>query len=84
MLLKTKRHCPDARSLPHEFIDAGDQILAVGQSHFRTKGSTERHSSRLCNLWTMREGKASRLEVFNDTALIWRALGGGSDYWNGA
>lgn len=64
-----------------EYIDAGDQVVALGRSHFRAKHTGEGGSSRLCNVWTFKEGKATRLAVYNDTALIWKALGGSPDYW---
>lgn len=67
---------------PEEYIDAGDgRILVIGMAEFQAKGSDETYRARLANLWTMRDGKAERLQVFNDTALVWRALGGHTDYW---
>ena len=64
-----------------QYIDAGEHVIAIGRARFRPKGSDTLHSSQLANVWTMRDGKAVRLQVFNDTALIWRALGGGEEYW---
>jgi uncharacterized protein len=63
-----------------ELIEAGDRVVMTGDSHFRTHDGVEGRS-RLCNIWTLRDGKTVRLEVFNDTAVLWRALGGRSDYW---
>lgn len=75
------RHWDEFSVEMEEYVDAGDQVVVLGRSHFKPRGGGERRSSRLCNVWTMRDGKASRLVVFNDTALIWRALGGGDEYW---
>lgn len=63
-----------------QVLEAGDHVVVTGVSHFRTHDGVG-GSSRLCNVWTLRDGKAARLEVFNDTALLWRALGGRPDYW---
>jgi ketosteroid isomerase-like protein len=69
------------RVVPDRVIEAGEQVVVTGDSRFRTHDGAE-GSSRLCNIWTLRDGKTVRLEVFNDTALLWRALGGRPDYWD--
>jgi ketosteroid isomerase-like protein len=57
------------------------QVVVLGRSTFRARGSRERWTTRLCNVWTIRDGRVTRLAVYNDTAVIWRALGGRADYW---
>ena len=74
------RHWAEWRVEPERVLEAGDQVVVTGVSRFRTHAGVE-GSSRLCNIWTLRDGRAVHLEVFNDTALLWRALGGGPDYW---
>jgi ketosteroid isomerase-like protein len=74
------RHWAEWIVIPESVIDAREHVLVTGTAHFKTHAGVE-GSARLCNVWTFHAGKAVRLEVFNDTALLWRALGGTPDYW---
>jgi ketosteroid isomerase-like protein len=49
---------------PEEFFERGDQIAVFVLARFRPTGSSAVVENRIGHLWTMREGKASRLEVF--------------------
>ena len=49
---------------PEEFFERGDQIVAFLLDAIRTSGSSAVLENRIGHLWTMREGKASRLEIF--------------------
>jgi ketosteroid isomerase-like protein len=48
----------------HELIDAGDQVLAVLTFRGRGKQSGVETNWSLCQLWTLRDGKAVRGQGF--------------------
>jgi ketosteroid isomerase-like protein len=49
---------------PEEFFDRGDQIVAFVLIRLRPTGSNAVVENRIGHLWTMREGKAARVQVF--------------------
>ncbi len=49
---------------PEEFFERGDQIAVFVFTRLRPTGSSAVLENRIGHLWTMREGKAIRLEVF--------------------
>jgi ketosteroid isomerase-like protein len=49
---------------PETFFERGDQIAVFVLTRLRPTGSSAVVENRIGHLWTMREGKASRLEVF--------------------
>lgn len=54
------------REVPEELIAVGDFVVAVVESQSRGKHSGLDVSERVAHLWTMRDGKAVRFEVFGD------------------
>jgi uncharacterized protein len=49
---------------PEEFFERGDQIAVFVLVRLRPAGSNALVENRIGHLWTMREGKATRLRVF--------------------
>ena len=49
---------------PEEFFQRGDRIAVYLRVQLRPAGSTAVVENRIGHLWTMREGKATRLEIF--------------------
>jgi ketosteroid isomerase-like protein len=49
---------------PEEFFVRGDQIVAFVVTRLRPTGSSAVVENRIGHLWTMRDGKATRLQVF--------------------
>jgi ketosteroid isomerase-like protein len=49
---------------PEEFFERADQIVVFVLTRFRPTGSSAVIENRIGHLWTMREGKAVRLEIF--------------------
>jgi ketosteroid isomerase-like protein len=49
---------------PEEFFERGDQIAVFVLTRLRPAGSSAVVENRIGHLWTMREGKATRLQVF--------------------
>ena len=53
-----------ARDQPEEFLDAGDQGVVIYRAVGRGKGSGIAVERRNAHLWTIRDGRAVRLEIF--------------------
>jgi ketosteroid isomerase-like protein len=49
---------------PEEFFERAEQIVVFVLTRFRPTGSSAVVENRIGHLWTMREGKAMRLEIF--------------------
>jgi uncharacterized protein len=49
---------------PEQFFERGDQIVVFVLARLRPTGSSAVVENRIGHLWTMREGKVSRLQVF--------------------
>jgi len=57
------------------FIDAGDDVVVIGEQQGLARQTGARYRGRFCNVWTLAGDKVIRLESFTDTASIWKALG---------
>ena len=53
---------------PQEFFERGDQMVVFFLMRSRPRGSSAVVEVRAGHLWTMREGKAARLEIFPERA----------------
>ena len=49
---------------PEEFFLRGDQIVVFLRVRSRPRGSSATIEIRIAHLWTMRDGKAARFELF--------------------
>ena len=66
----------DYRPLIERLIDAGDQVVTLAIESGRGRGSgAEVQSARTAHVWTLRSGKAVRLDLYNDRAKALKALG---------
>lgn len=55
----------DYRPEVEELIDVGDRVLTLAIEHGRGRGSgAEVESNRTAHLWTMRNGRAVRLDLY--------------------
>jgi ketosteroid isomerase-like protein len=57
------------------YIPAGDQIVAIGKTSGVAKQTGKTFSCNLAHVWTVKEEKIVRLEVYIDTEAIKAALG---------
>ena len=65
-----------ARMEPEDFIETGeDHVVVPLRLHLRGKGSGIEVEARTINVWTLRDGKAVRLAVYNDKAEALEAAG---------
>ena len=51
---------------PERFIESGDHIVVVIRLRGTGKGSGVPVEDRIAHLWTMRDGKAWRMQVYSD------------------
>jgi ketosteroid isomerase-like protein len=57
-------------------IDAGDKVVTLAIESGRGRGSgAEVQSKRTAHVWTLRAGKAIRLDLYNDRADAFKAVG---------
>jgi ketosteroid isomerase-like protein len=60
---------------PHEFIDADDRIVVPVRLYGSAKGTGEETSFELVHVWTARDGRASKLDVYSTREEALRAVG---------
>jgi len=60
---------------PERFVENGDQIAVLVVVRSRPSGSTAVVENRIGHLWTMRDGKAVRFQIFPERAKALEALG---------
>jgi ketosteroid isomerase-like protein len=72
-------------AVPDEFLDAGEQVVALGRYRGTAKGTGNRLDVPFVHVWTLRDGRATRFRQFLDTAgwvaaLADRSPSGGFDH----
>jgi ketosteroid isomerase-like protein len=65
----------EIRFEPAEYIDAGDRVVVVAHLVGRGKGSGVAVRREWAYVWTVRDGKALRMESYGDRAEAVRAVG---------
>jgi uncharacterized protein len=60
---------------PQEFFDHGDRIVVFVRMRFRPRGSSAQVENRIGHVWTMRDGKVVRFEVFPEREKALEAVG---------
>jgi uncharacterized protein len=60
---------------PEEFFESGDRIAVLLTVRSRPKGSSAVVENRIGHVWTMRDGKAVRLEIFPEREKALEAAG---------
>jgi ketosteroid isomerase-like protein len=60
-------------AVPHEFLDAGDEVVVLGRYTGTAKGTARQLDVPFVHVWSWRDGRAVRFRQFLDTA-----------GWNGA
>jgi ketosteroid isomerase-like protein len=64
------------RMEPEDIAEAGeDHVVVLLRLHMRGKGSGIEVDAQTVNLWTMRDGSAVRMAVYNDKAYALKAVG---------
>lgn len=65
----------EAQLDPEEFIDAGDRLLVPFRFRAKAKGSGLEIEEHWVHVWTIRGGKAVRLEQYTDRSAAMKATG---------
>ena len=74
-LAKLTEHI-DARVEVDQIIDTGDHVVAVGRSRGRVRANGQQFDLAVAHVWTLRQGKVRRFEVYLDTPAMLNALRG--------
>ena len=61
-------------AVPHELIDGGDTIVALGKYSGTYKATNKSFTSEFAHVWKFRDGKAVRFVQYVDTLLVHRAV----------
>ncbi len=61
-------------AIPHEFIDGGDTIVALGQYSGKCIATGKSFEADFAHVWRMKDGKATRFVQYTDTLLVQRSL----------
>lgn len=61
-------------AVPHEYIDAGDTIVALGKYSGTYKATGKSFAAEFAHVWKLHEGKAVRFVQYVDSLLVQRAL----------
>jgi ketosteroid isomerase-like protein len=69
------RLVPDLKVKPESFESAGDTVLVRGT--FSGSGKGGRFKAPFAHVWTMKNGKAAKMQNYTDSAAINAAIGGG-------
>ena len=65
----------DSTVTVERFIDAGDHVAAVGRTRGRTRAGSAAFDLAVVHVWTVRDARIARLEVYIDTPAMREALG---------
>ena len=63
-------------AVPHEFIDGGDAIVALGKYSGVYKATNKSFQADFAHVWKLREGRAVRFVQYVDTLIVHRAVEG--------
>jgi ketosteroid isomerase-like protein len=58
-----------------EAIDLGERVLVLNHDHGRREGSTQEVRGRVAAVWTIRDGKITRLDAYTTHADALKAVG---------
>jgi ketosteroid isomerase-like protein len=60
---------------PREFVDAGDRVLVVLHERGRSRPGATEVEDEFAHIWTVRDGKVTRADVYSSRDEGYRALG---------
>ncbi|MBV9959877.1 MAG: nuclear transport factor 2 family protein [Acidobacteria bacterium] len=64
----------DSRVEVEEYIEAGEQVIAIGYTRGEVRQSGRHFDVRLAHVWTVKDGKLARFEPYVDTPRMLEAL----------
>ena len=69
------REAIDSAVTVERLIDAGDHVVALGRTRGHTRARGAAFDVAIAHVWTVRDGRAARLEAYIDTPAMREALG---------
>jgi ketosteroid isomerase-like protein len=64
----------DVKIDEEEIIDLGEEVIMVGLARFEGRGSGAEVAARAANVWTVRDGKIVRFQLYQDKESALRAM----------
>jgi ketosteroid isomerase-like protein len=58
----------------HEYLDAGDTIVAIGEYHGTYQSTGKSMSAAFAHVYDLRDGRITRFRQFTDTAMLRAAM----------
>ena len=74
-LTQSRAAWAECSSEPERFLVAGDRIVVLVHARVRAKGTTEWQDVRLADVYTVRNGKAIKMQAFADRQEALRSVG---------
>ena len=71
---RVMQHFEFWKAEPHDYIDAGDEIVVLGTYHTKAKVAGQDVYSDFVHIWSVSDGKLKRLRQVADTVQLSRAL----------
>jgi len=65
----------DSQIVVEEFVESGDQVVAIGWTQGKVRASGKKFKVRAVHVWTMKKGKVLRFEAYIDTPKMLELLG---------
>ncbi|MDB5308919.1 MAG: hypothetical protein JWO38_3121 [Gemmataceae bacterium] len=65
----------DSRVEVEEYVEAGDQVVAIGRTRGTVRGTGTPFDIRVAHVWTVKSGRAVRFEAYIDTPGMLKQLG---------
>jgi ketosteroid isomerase-like protein len=65
----------DVKIEEEEIIDLGEEVVMVGVARFQGRSSGAEVAARAANVWTVRDGKIVRFQLYQDKESALRAMG---------
>ncbi len=61
-------------AVPHEFIDGGDTVVALGTYNGTYKATGKSFQAEFAHVWKVKDGKAVKFQQYTDTLKVREAL----------
>jgi ketosteroid isomerase-like protein len=74
LLVPLSRDWDGFSAKPHEFIAEGDRVVSLGVYSGTSKATGKSMTSPFAHVWTVRDGKLAKFNMYTDTAKVLEAL----------
>jgi hypothetical protein len=74
VIVKLAEEWEDFRTVPDEFVDGGDTVVALGRYSGTYKATGKLFEAPFAHVWRVRDGRAVSYTQYTDTLLADRAL----------